>query len=66
MVEGKLEATFYDLNDLEIKKVELKMGDCCVCYAGGHLFKSLVSGTKLYEIKNGPYLGGEKDKTYIA
>ena len=65
VVEGLLEATYYDLDGSQIKKIILKENDCTVTFRGGHSFKSLTENTKFYEIKNGPYQGNEKDKINI-
>ena len=65
VIEGGLEVKYYDINDNLIKTEILKSGDCSVTYFGGHSFKVLTENTKIYEIKNGPYLGKEKDKVKI-
>jgi len=65
IIEGELEANYYDLDNSFIKKVILREGDCAVTFRGGHGFKALTDNTKLYEIKNGPYYGKEKDKVGI-
>jgi len=65
VIEGEIEATYYDTDNNKIKKAILKQGDCTVTFMGGHSFKILVEGTKIYEIKNGPYYGSEKDKMGI-
>jgi mannose-6-phosphate isomerase-like protein (cupin superfamily) len=38
-------------------------GDLLISYGGWHSFK-LDPGTKLLEVKNGPYLGIDADKSY--
>ena len=65
VIEGAIEANFYDLNNSLIKTIILNEGDCCVTFRGGHFFKALEENTKFYEIKNGPYEGREKDKVGI-
>jgi cupin fold WbuC family metalloprotein len=65
VIEGELEVNFYDTNDSLIKNVILYGGDCFVTYYGGHAVKSLKDKTKLYEVKNGPYNGKDKDKSPI-
>ncbi len=66
VIEGELRADFYDTDNSLITTAVLKEGDCFVSYGGGHGIKSLKENTKLYEIKNGPYLGKEKDKKGIV
>lgn len=65
ILDGSVEAVFYDLDDKQISKEILNSGDCIVIFAGGHSLRSLAKDTILYEIKNGPYFGIEKDKEYI-
>lgn len=65
IIEGELEASYYDIDNSFIKKIVLKEGDCAVTFRGGHSFKALTNNTKLYEVKNGPYYGKEKDKVGI-
>lgn len=65
ILDGSVEAIFYDLDDKEIFKEILNSGDCIVIFAGGHSLKSLTKDAILYEIKNGPYFGVEKDKEYL-
>ena len=63
--KGKILAKIYDLDDSLIYDRELNEGDCTVLFQGGHSLKVLQKGTVMYEIKNGPYLGIEKDKKMI-
>ncbi|MBS3074208.1 WbuC family cupin fold metalloprotein [Candidatus Pacearchaeota archaeon] len=65
VIEGELMAEFYDIDGSFIERAILKEGDCYVSYGGGHGIKSLKDNTKLYEIKNGPYPGKERDKAGI-
>ena len=39
--------------------------DCTVTLKGGHNYESLDDSTVVYEFKNGPYMGIEKDKVFI-
>lgn len=65
ILNGKAEGHFYDLNDEYLCSVELESGDCVIIYKGGHSLKILEDETCLYEFKNGPYQGAEKDKEFI-
>jgi len=40
-------------------------GDCSITFCGGHNYMCLEDDTLIYEAKTGPYLGVEKDKTFI-
>ena len=63
--KGIVCADIYDIDDNFYKKVTLKAGDCIVFFNGGHSLKVEEDNSIMYEIKNGPYLGIEKDKTSI-
>tara|TARA_R110002126_G_scaffold288831_1_gene443031 strand:- start:1088 stop:1504 length:417 start_codon:yes stop_codon:yes gene_type:complete len=65
ILEGKIKATFWDLDDSILFETALQRGDCAVVYKAGHSFVVLEENTILYEVKNGPYLGQQKDKTFI-
>lgn len=65
IVGGRIIATFYDLDDSHLKEVELRPGDCCITFRGGHNFEVLDEGTLAYEFKTGPYLGREADKVWL-
>jgi cupin fold WbuC family metalloprotein len=62
---GSIEASFYDIDDSLLEVIILKRGDCAVVYEAGHSFKVLEENTILYEVKNGPYYGQEKDKRFL-
>lgn len=60
---GKIAARIYDEEGKLVERVELESGDTIVLLAGGHGYDILEDGTKVLEIKNGPYPGAEKDRT---
>jgi len=62
VIEGKLEAKLFDTDNTFLQTVILEGGDCLVCYRGGHGYKALEPNTQIYELKNGPYNGKNKDK----
>jgi len=66
ILDGKVKGTFYDLDDSLLCSIEMGSGDCAVIYRGGHSLRVLEDDTILYEFKNGPYFGTEKDKTFIG
>ena len=61
---GSIELSIYDLDNSLVEKHVLKEGDCYVLINGGHNIKTLEP-SRLFEFKNGPYNGSEKDKTEI-
>lgn len=65
VVRGKVMAYYYDLDDKPLWFAVLSSGDVTMTFAGGHNYQCLEDGTLVYEFKNGPYLGIEKDKVFI-
>ena len=62
--KGKVEIQFYSPNKKLIKKAILKKHDFCYFISGGHGFK-MLSKSKIFEVKQGPYRGNKFDKEYI-
>lgn len=65
VIQGKVRAILYDLDDTIIEDHILNPGDCSITFHGGHNYESIEDGTIVYEYKTGPYLGQEKDKVFI-
>jgi len=65
VLEGKIKASFYDLDNSLIYETDLIAGDCAVVFKAGHSFEVIYDNTILYEVKNGPYYGQQKDKIFI-
>lgn len=65
VLSGKINATFYDLDDTVIHEEILNPGDLCVTLYGGHTYESLESNTHVLEFKTGPYEGQALDKEFI-
>lgn len=63
--QGKMSATVYDDNGEKVEEVVLGAGDIMVFHGGGHAFDVLQDGTEVIEVKNGPFIGVEKDKTFF-
>jgi|TARA_R100000455_G_C6262624_1_gene117909 mannose-6-phosphate isomerase-like protein (cupin superfamily) len=66
VIEGKVKAIFYDLDDNIISEEILNKGDCSVTLYGGHNYEILEDNTLVYEFKTGPYLGVDLDKQTIG
>lgn len=66
VIAGKIKAIHYDIDDTILEENILDSGDCTITFEGGHNYLSLENGTKIYELKNGPYFGQEADKTFIG
>lgn len=63
--EGSIEVAIYNDEEEVIAKEILKQGDCILIFQGGHKYRILEDATEVFEIKNGPYPGLEKDKQVI-
>jgi len=59
---GSIEASIYGLNHRLIEKRVVCEGDVIALLDGGHGYAILEDGTQVLEIKNGPYLGAERDR----
>ena len=64
--KGSVEVTLYNESEKEIAKEKLKRGECILIYKGGHEYRILEDSTEVFEVKNGPYPGIEKDKKVIG
>ncbi len=65
VIEGRVEVTYFDLDDSILKKVIINKGECTITYRGGHNYLSLEDNTNVYEMKTGPYFGQKFDKEFI-
>lgn len=65
VLDGKILAIFYDMDDSIIFKSEINKGDIAVLYRGGHSLTVLDKDTVFYEFKTGPYFGIDADKEDI-
>mgnify|MGYP003628005078 FL=1 len=65
VIEGKILAKIYDINDEYLLDLSLISGDMMVFYRGGHELLA-TKETIFYELKTGPYYGYENDKEPIS
>jgi hypothetical protein len=65
ILDGEVLATIYDIDNTVAYEDVLRSGDCIVLFAGGHSLKCLAPDAIMYEFKNGPYYGVEKDKELL-
>ena len=63
VLQGSLEVALYDLKNILTKTFELKEGDFAVFLRGGHGYTVREDNTRIIEVKNGPFLGVNIDKT---
>ena len=60
--DGCLRADIYTEQKKFLKSVELETGDTIILLNGGHGYEILSDNTKVLEVKNGPYVGADKDR----
>ena len=65
VIKGKVQCSFYDLDNKLISKPILNQGDCSISLQGGHTYTILEDNTLVYEYKTGPYKGQKNDKILI-
>jgi len=63
LVSGKIQVTFYH-HQQKIQTTTLNSGDILLQLAGGHSFK-MLKPSQLITIKQGPYKGTKKEKSFI-
>jgi hypothetical protein len=59
---GRLLAKIFDTAGDPLTDVELKTGDIILMLRGGHGYEVLEDGTEVLEVKNGPYVGPDRDR----
>lgn len=63
--EGRIRADIYTEKEKFLKQVELGKGDTIILLNGGHGYEILEEDTKVLEVKNGPYVGADRDRKRI-
>lgn len=63
IMQGRLEVELYDFDNNFTEGFEMEAGDFAVFLCGGHGYNILDNDTKIIEVKNGPFVGVELDKT---
>lgn len=61
---GSAKLRLYDDNQQPIYDTDLHAGDSVMILSGGHAIK-FYEDTRIVEVKQGPYYGAEKDKTFF-
>lgn len=62
VLQGSMRVDVYDTDRRIYHQTVLKVGECMVFLADGHGYEILEDGTRILEIKNGPFPGVEADK----
>lgn len=62
---GRIEARIFNEARELVETFEVREGDILSLMSGGHGYTIVEDGTQVLEIKNGPYLGAERDRVRI-
>lgn len=62
VISGRLRADIYTEDRRVLQQLIVKTGECMVFLEGGHGYEILETGTRVFEVKNGPYPGLQADK----
>lgn len=65
IIKGSVEARLYSLEENLTETLTVNAGEMLVLLDCGHGYTILEDGTTVLEIKNGPYLGADKDRYRI-
>jgi hypothetical protein len=63
--EGRVKADIYKEKHEFLRSLELGKNDALVLLSGGHGFEVLEDNTEVLEVKNGPYVGADRDRERI-
>ncbi|NDJ26758.1 hypothetical protein DMB95_02030 [Campylobacter sp. MIT 12-8780] len=63
--KGSIKVRIYDTKAQFLEEFIAQAGDILVMLKGGHGYDILEDGTKVVEIKNGPYVGADLDRRRI-
>ena len=63
--KGRLRADIFDQSRSKIAELTVLTGDILILLGGGHGYAILDDDTQVLEIKNGPYVGAELDRTRL-
>ena len=59
---GKIRSSIFDTTERKVAELEVGAGDVIILLRGGHGYDILEDGTRVLEIKNGPYVGADLDR----
>lgn len=60
--QGKIQAHIFGTDEKKITDIEVSAGDVIILLRGGHGYTIMQDDTQVLEIKNGPYVGADKDR----
>lgn len=59
---GALKASIFDSTEAKVAEIIVTAGDVIILLRGGHGYEILQDGTQVLEVKNGPYVGADRDR----
>ena len=60
--KGSIKAGVYNTNEEKVDEIVASEGDVLILLRGGHGYHILEDGTQVLEVKNGPYVGADRDR----
>lgn len=63
LISGSMSADIYDLQKNYVETLTIKQGEVLILLESGHGYTITSEDTTVLEVKNGPFLGKNKDKT---
>lgn len=63
VVRGAIEARLFDLSLVPVETLEVRQGEMLILMESAHGYTILEEDTTVLEIKNGPFMGVDRDKT---
>ena len=63
VVKGAIEARLFDFNLVPVETLVVSQGEMLILLESAHGYTILEEDTTVIEIKNGPFMGVDKDKT---
>ena len=60
--QGRVRVKIYNSQSELVDQWDAVSGDIVILLRGGHGYEILENGTQVLEVKNGPYVGAEKDR----
>ncbi len=62
VLSGRMRAYVFNEDDILLDEIDVCSGEILVLLAGGHGYEIMEEGTRVLEVKNGPYPGPEVDR----
>lgn len=60
--KGAIRAAVYNTSETKVAELRIGAGDVVILLRGGHGYEILEDGTEVLEVKNGPYVGADRDR----